>query len=127
MADFKHLVVVKFRPDVNVGEILYGIQTLVSCVGTVKPFECYIEYRSTGEDLEGSEMVRQGFTHVFAVIFGSKEGYNAHIQRPAHIKFSAVVAQALDKVVVLNFLGMWVEQKVKASDLPLLHHIISKP
>uniref|UniRef100_A0A7N0US53 Stress-response A/B barrel domain-containing protein n=1 Tax=Kalanchoe fedtschenkoi TaxID=63787 RepID=A0A7N0US53_KALFE len=112
MADFKHLAVVKFRPDVNVGEILQGVQALVSRIDTVKSLEW-------GEDLEGSEMVRQGFTHVIAVTFRNKEDYDAYVRHPEHVKFSAVFAQALDKVVVLDFQGMSVEQKVKESELPM--------
>lgn len=39
MGEFKHLVVVKFKEDVVVEEILKGLENLVSEVDSVKSFE----------------------------------------------------------------------------------------
>ncbi|KAL9661778.1 hypothetical protein QQ045_026606 [Rhodiola kirilowii] len=109
MGDFKHLVVVKFKPEVEVAEILKGIQDLMSrLVDIVKSFEW-------GEDMESHEMGRQGFTHVFAVTFRNKEDYNAYVQHPEHMKFSAVFAEAVDQAAVLDFLGMSVDPTVTSA------------
>lgn len=39
MGEFKHLVIVKFKPDVVVEDILKGLENLVSEVDAVKSFE----------------------------------------------------------------------------------------
>lgn len=42
MAEFKHLVVVKFKEDVVVDEILKGLEKLASEIDTVKSFVWYV-------------------------------------------------------------------------------------
>lgn len=39
MGDFKHLVIVKFKEDVVVDEIIKGMENLVSEIDSVKSFE----------------------------------------------------------------------------------------
>jgi hypothetical protein len=39
MGDFKHLVIVKFKEDVAVEELLKGMEKLVSDIDAVKSFE----------------------------------------------------------------------------------------
>lgn len=39
---FKHLVVVKFKEDTKVDEILKGLENLVSQIDTVKSFEWFV-------------------------------------------------------------------------------------
>uniref|UniRef100_A0A7N0ZV47 Stress-response A/B barrel domain-containing protein n=1 Tax=Kalanchoe fedtschenkoi TaxID=63787 RepID=A0A7N0ZV47_KALFE len=96
MGEFKHLAVVKFKDGAAVDEILKGLQDLISQVDTVKSFEW-------GQDLESHEMVRQGFTHVFTVTFGTKDEFDAYVAHPKHVEFSTVFLAAIEKVVVLDF------------------------
>ncbi|XVE79303.1 hypothetical protein DITRI_Ditri14bG0047300 [Diplodiscus trichospermus] len=96
MAGFKHLVVVKFKEDVVVEEILKGMETLVSEVDAVKSFEW-------GQDTEGQEMLRQGFTHAFLMTFDKKEDYTAFVCHPSHVEFSATFSTAIEKIVLLDF------------------------
>ncbi|GMI81691.1 hypothetical protein like AT5G22580 [Hibiscus trionum] len=96
MGGFKHLVVVKFKEDVAVEEILKGMEKLVSEVDAVKCFEW-------GQDIESEEMLRQGFTHVFLMTFEKKEDYTAFTTHPTHVEFSATFVAAIDKFVVLDF------------------------
>lgn len=41
MAEFKHLVVVKFKEGVNVDEIVEQVEKMVSDIDSVKSFEWY--------------------------------------------------------------------------------------
>ncbi|KAA8550217.1 hypothetical protein F0562_001901 [Nyssa sinensis] len=96
MAEFKHLVVAKFKEGVVVEEILKGMEKLVSEIAAVKSFEW-------GQDIESPEMLRQGFTHAFLMTFSSKEDFTAYQSHPNHIEFSATLTATIEKVVVLDF------------------------
>ncbi|OMO90203.1 Dimeric alpha-beta barrel [Corchorus olitorius] len=96
MTGFKHLVVVKFKEGVVVEEILKGMEKLVSEVESVKSFEW-------GQDTEGLEMLRQGYTHAFMMTFEKREDYTAFVSHPSHVEFSATFSTAIDKIVVLDF------------------------
>ncbi|XWS71506.1 hypothetical protein CRYUN_Cryun03dG0143600 [Craigia yunnanensis] len=96
MAGFKHLAVVKFKEEVVVEEILKGMEKIVSEVDAVKSFEW-------GQDIEGQEMLRQGFTHAFLMTFDKKEDYIAFVSHPSHIEFSATFSTAIEKIVLLDF------------------------
>ncbi|KAK6247324.1 hypothetical protein QUC31_018889 [Theobroma cacao] len=96
MEGFKHLVVVKFKENVAVEEIVKGMEKLVSEVDAVKSFEW-------GQDIEGQEMLRQGFTHAFVMTFDKKEDYTAFVSHPSHVEFSATFSTAIEKIVLLDF------------------------
>ncbi|KAK1354616.1 Stress-response A/B barrel domain-containing protein [Heracleum sosnowskyi] len=96
MAEFKHLVVAKFKDDVVVEDILKGLEKLAREIDTVKSFEW-------GQDIESMEMLRQGFTHAFLVTFSSKEDFTAFMNHPNHLQFSATFSAAIEKIVVLDF------------------------
>ncbi|KAL5580289.1 hypothetical protein UlMin_012731 [Ulmus minor] len=102
MGDFKHLVVVKFKENAAVDEILKGMEALVSEVDTVKSFEW-------GKDVESFEMLRQGFTHAFLMTFCKKEDFVAFQSHPKHVEFSATFSSAIDKIVVLDFPSLLVK------------------
>ncbi|XP_010520411.1 PREDICTED: stress-response A/B barrel domain-containing protein At5g22580-like [Tarenaya hassleriana] len=93
---FKHLVVVKFKEEARVDEILKGLEKLVSEIDDVKSFEW-------GEDIESHEMLRQGFTHAFSMTFENKEAYVSFTSHPLHVDFSAAFTAAIDKIVLLDF------------------------
>ncbi|CAK9153847.1 unnamed protein product [Ilex paraguariensis] len=96
MEEFKHLVVVKFKEEVVVEDILNGMEKLVSEMDTVKSFVW-------GKDIESQEMLRQGFTHAFLMTFKSKDDFTAFISHPKHMEFSATFSTAIDKIVLLDF------------------------
>ncbi|KAI4382265.1 hypothetical protein MLD38_008250 [Melastoma candidum] len=96
MAEFKHLVVVKFKEGANVSELLKGMEDLTSGLDLVKSAEW-------GNDSEGQEFLTQGFTHAFLTTFRSKEDYAAFASDPKHLEFSPKFAIAIDKVIVLDF------------------------
>ncbi|XP_010535674.1 PREDICTED: stress-response A/B barrel domain-containing protein At5g22580 [Tarenaya hassleriana] len=93
---FKHLVVVKFKEDAKVDEILKGLEKLVSEIESVKSFEW-------GHDIESHEMLRQGFTHAFSMTFENREAYVSFTSHPLHVDFSAAFTAAIDKIVLLDF------------------------
>ncbi|GAA0142867.1 hypothetical protein Leryth_011766 [Lithospermum erythrorhizon] len=96
MAEFKHLVLVKFKEDAKVDEILKGLEKLVSEMDLVKSFEW-------GEDNESHEMLRQGLTHAFMMTFNSKDDFTAFSSHPKHVEFSTGFSAAIDKAVLLDF------------------------
>ncbi|KAL2455001.1 Uncharacterized protein Adt_02020 [Abeliophyllum distichum] len=96
MAEFKHLVLVKFKEEVAVEEVLKGMEKLVSEMDIVKSFVW-------GEDIESHEMLRQGFTHAFMMTFSSKDDYSAFVSHPNHVEFSTTFSAAIDKAVLLDF------------------------
>ncbi|KAG8484829.1 hypothetical protein CXB51_021539 [Gossypium anomalum] len=102
MAGFKHLVIVKFKEDVVVEDILKGMQKLVSEIDAVKSFEW-------GQDIEGEEMLRHEFTHAFLMTFEDKQGYTAFVGHPCHVEFSATFSTAIDKIVLLDFASVVVK------------------
>ncbi|KDP34383.1 hypothetical protein JCGZ_11266 [Jatropha curcas] len=96
MAGFKNLVIVKFKEGVVVEEIMKGMEKLVSEIDLVKSFEW-------GQDLEGPEMLTQGFTHAFTMTFEKKEDHTALQTHPSHVEYSATFSAAIEKIVVLSF------------------------
>ncbi|XP_076896128.1 stress-response A/B barrel domain-containing protein At5g22580-like [Bidens hawaiensis] len=96
MAEFTHLVVVKFKEEVVVEDIIKGLEKLVFEVDTVKSFVW-------GNDIESMEMLRQGFTHALMMTFGSKDDFNAFQAHPNHVEYSATFSAAIEKIVLLDF------------------------
>ncbi|KAK9175639.1 hypothetical protein WN944_027646 [Citrus x changshan-huyou] len=96
MGEFKHLVIVKFKEGVVVEDIVKGMKKLVSEIDSVKSFEW-------GQDVEGQEMLRQGFTHAFLMTFNEKEDYTTFASHPSHVEFSATFSAAIEKIVLLDF------------------------
>ncbi|KAI7741121.1 hypothetical protein M8C21_002140 [Ambrosia artemisiifolia] len=96
MAEFVHLVVVKFKEDVVVEDIIKGLEKLVSEVDSVKSFVW-------GKDIESMEMLRQGFTHALMMTFSSKDDFNAFQTHPNHLEYSATFSAAIEKIVLLDF------------------------
>ncbi|XAR56152.1 hypothetical protein NMG60_11036509 [Bertholletia excelsa] len=96
MAEFKHLVIAKFKEGVVVEELLQGMEKLVSEIDVVQSFEW-------GEDIESKEMMRQGFTHAFMMTFKSKEEFTVFQTHPKHAEFSATFSAVIDKVLLLDF------------------------
>ncbi|KAF5777687.1 putative stress responsive alpha-beta barrel [Helianthus annuus] len=94
MAEFVHLVVVKFKEEVVVEDIIKGLEKLVSQVDTVKSF---------GKDIESMEMLRQGFTHALMMTFGSKDDFDAFQTHPNHLEYTATFSAAIEKIVLLDF------------------------
>ncbi|XP_052184397.1 stress-response A/B barrel domain-containing protein At5g22580-like [Diospyros lotus] len=94
--EFKHLVVAKFKDGVAVEGLLKEMEKMASEIDSVMSFEW-------GQDIESLEMLRQGFTHAFLMIFKSKEDFAAFAGHPKHVEFSATFSTAIDKVVVLDF------------------------
>ncbi|XAR60100.1 hypothetical protein NMG60_11033350 [Bertholletia excelsa] len=96
MAEFKHLVVVKFKEGVVVDDILKDMEKLVCEIDAVKSFEW-------GQDLESQEMLTQGFTHAILMTFKSKEDFTAFQTHPKHVEFSGTFSTVIDKFVLLDF------------------------
>ncbi|XP_076930972.1 stress-response A/B barrel domain-containing protein At5g22580-like [Bidens hawaiensis] len=96
MAEFTHLVVVKFKEEVVVEDIIKGLEKLVSEVDTIKSFVW-------GKDIESMEMLRQGFTHALMMTFGSKDDFSAFQAHPNHVEYSATFSAAIEKIVLLDF------------------------
>ncbi|KAL3518493.1 hypothetical protein ACH5RR_021082 [Cinchona calisaya] len=96
MAEFNHLVLVKFKEEVVVEDILKGLEKLVSEIDSVKSFVW-------GQDIESHEMLRQGFTHAFLMTFGSKEDFTAFLGHPNHVEFSSTFSTVIEKAVLLDF------------------------
>ncbi|XP_057781921.1 stress-response A/B barrel domain-containing protein At5g22580 [Salvia miltiorrhiza] len=96
MAEFNHLVLVKFKDDVVVDDVLKGLEKLVSEMDTVKSFVW-------GQDIESPEVLRQGFTHSFLMTFGGKEDFTAFAAHPNHLEFSTTFSAAIDKAILLDF------------------------
>ncbi|KAG7035953.1 Stress-response A/B barrel domain-containing protein [Cucurbita argyrosperma subsp. argyrosperma] len=94
--EFKHLVLVKFKEGAAVGEILKGMENLVTEIEAVKSFEW-------GQEMEGPEMLTQGFTHAFLMTFENKEAHSAFTAHPKHVEFSATFSAAIEKIVLLDF------------------------
>ncbi|PHT35273.1 hypothetical protein CQW23_27073 [Capsicum baccatum] len=94
--EFKHLVLVKFKEDVVVEDILKGLEKLVQEMDIVKSFVW-------GKDDESHEMLTQGYTHAIIMTFNSKEDYKTFANHPNHVEFSSTFATVIDKAVLLDF------------------------
>ncbi|XP_073270727.1 stress-response A/B barrel domain-containing protein At5g22580-like [Primulina huaijiensis] len=96
MAEFKHLVLVKFKEEVVVEDVLKEMEKLVSEMDIVKSFVW-------GQDIESLEMLRQGFTHAFLMTFEKKDDFTAFASHPNHVEFSSKFSTVIDKAVLLDF------------------------
>ncbi|XP_075478747.1 stress-response A/B barrel domain-containing protein At5g22580-like [Primulina tabacum] len=96
MAEFKHLVLVKFKEEVVVEDVLKEMEKLVSEMDIVKSFVW-------GQDIESLEMLRQGFTHAFLMTFENKDDFTAFASHQNHVEFSTKFSTVIDKAVLLDF------------------------
>nr|XP_043608902.1 stress-response A/B barrel domain-containing protein At5g22580 [Erigeron canadensis] len=96
MGEFTHLVVVKFKEEVVVDDIMKGLEKLATEIDSVKSFVW-------GKDIESMEMLRQGFTHALMMTFGTKDDFTAFQAHPNHVEFSATFSAAIEKIVLLDF------------------------
>ncbi|XP_073147808.1 stress-response A/B barrel domain-containing protein At5g22580-like [Henckelia pumila] len=96
MAEFKHLVLVKFKEEVVVEDVIKEMEKLVSEMDIVKSFVW-------GRDVESLEMLRQGFTHAFLMTFEKKDDFTAFASHPNHVHFSTKFSAVIDKAVLLDF------------------------
>ncbi|KZV42629.1 hypothetical protein F511_32892 [Dorcoceras hygrometricum] len=96
MAEFLHLVLVKFKEEVVVEDVLKEMEKLVCEVDIVKSFVW-------GQDVESLEMLRQGFTHAFLMTFENKDDFTAFATHPNHVLFSAKFSAVIEKAVLLDF------------------------
>ncbi|ERN13157.1 stress-response A/B barrel domain-containing protein At5g22580 [Amborella trichopoda] len=94
--DMKHLVLVKFKEAISVQEIIEGMERLASEVEYVKAFEW-------GQDVGSEELLRQGFTHVFILTFGSHEDFMAYSSHPSHLEFAGKFMATIEKVIVFDY------------------------
>ncbi|KAB2606567.1 hypothetical protein D8674_006284 [Pyrus ussuriensis x Pyrus communis] len=107
MGEFKHLVIVKFKENVLMEEILKDMEKMVAEIDDIKSFEW-------GQDLESLEMLRQGFTHAFLMTFKNKEDYSVFLGHPKHQEFSATFSTVIEKIVLLDFPATLVKPPPKA-------------
>ena len=49
------------------------------------------------------ENLHQGFTHIFESTFSSTEAVAEYVAHPAHVDFSKLFLENLDKVLVIDF------------------------
>ncbi|XP_058766766.1 stress-response A/B barrel domain-containing protein At5g22580-like [Vicia villosa] len=96
MGTYNHYVIVKFKDGVEVEELIQELEKMISGIEHVKSFEW-------GKDIEGHEMLRQGYTHAFLMTFNEKEALNAFQVHPNHVEFSKIFSPALEKIVVMDF------------------------
>ncbi|KMZ57817.1 Uncharacterized protein ZOSMA_81G00350 [Zostera marina] len=94
--DTKHLVLVKFKEDTVVEDLMNDMGSLVSDLDIVKSFEW-------GEDVGSMEMLRQGFTHVFVLTFKNEQDFTAYSNHPKHVEFSGKFAASIEKVLLFHF------------------------
>ncbi|CAN0916655.1 Stress-response A/B barrel domain-containing protein At5g22580 [Linum grandiflorum] len=102
--EFKHLAIIKFKEGVVVDDIIKGMEKLVSQISLIKSLEW-------GQDLEGHEMLTQGFTHAFTLTFKSKEDYIAYEAHPNHLEYAAGFSASIEKCVVLNYPAVLLKQR----------------
>ncbi|XP_010521682.1 PREDICTED: stress-response A/B barrel domain-containing protein At5g22580-like [Tarenaya hassleriana] len=95
-SEFKHLVIVKFKEDVNVEEIIKGLQKLVDEIDSLKSFEW-------GQDMESQVGLRQGYTHAFIMSFEKKQDYFDFVSHQSHVSFSSVFSSSIDQILLLDF------------------------
>ncbi|KAL4203412.1 hypothetical protein AMTRI_Chr01g103840 [Amborella trichopoda] len=94
--DMKHLVLVKFKEGISIQEIVEGMESLASKLEYVKAFEW-------GQDVGSEELLRQGFTYVFTLTFGSPEDFMAYSSHPSHLEFAGKFMAAIEKVIVFDY------------------------
>ncbi|WCJ23252.1 Stress-response A/B barrel domain-containing protein HS1 [Euphorbia peplus] len=98
MGEFHHLVLAKFKDEINgdqVYELIKGYANLVNLIPSMKEFRW-------SRDLS-TENLNEGYTHVFDATFESIEGIAEYVDHPAHIEFGNLMAPALQKVLVVDF------------------------
>ncbi|CAN4120441.1 unnamed protein product [Withania somnifera] len=94
--EFKHLVLVKFKPDVVVEDIVKELEILANEIDVVKSFVW-------GKDTESHEMLTQGYTHAIIMTFKNKEDYETYVSHPKDVAFSGLFVTVIEKALVLNF------------------------
>ncbi|KAJ4824751.1 hypothetical protein Tsubulata_032400 [Turnera subulata] len=62
-----------------------------------------------GLDIEGPEMLTQGFSHAFSMTFDKKEDFVAFQSHPNHVEYSASFSAAIEKIVVLCYPGVLIK------------------
>jgi len=101
MSSYRHIVMFKFKDDApaaKVQAIVDAFKALPGKLPAIQSFECGTNVSPEGLD--------QGFTHIFAVTFASKEVLEKqYLHEPAHQEFVALLGGVLDKVLVVDYVA----------------------
>jgi hypothetical protein len=94
----RHVVMYKFKPDVNeaqLQEVIDAFAGLPGKVDTIVGFE-------HGENVS-PEGKSEGFTHCFVVTFRDEAGRDFYLKHPAHLAYVNVVRDRREKVIVFDY------------------------
>lgn len=94
----RHVVMYKFKPDVNeaqLQEVIDAFAGLPGKVDTIVGFE-------HGENVS-PEGKSEGFTHCFVVTFRDEAGRDLYLKHPAHLAYVNVVRDRREKVIVFDY------------------------
>ncbi|XP_065863873.1 stress-response A/B barrel domain-containing protein HS1-like [Euphorbia lathyris] len=96
--EFHHLVLAKFKDEITldqIDELIKGYANLVNLIPSMKTFHWATNI--------STENVNGGYTHIFDATFDSAKGIEEYVQHPAHIEFGALMATALDQILVIAY------------------------
>lgn len=94
----RHLVLLKFKPDVEVGRIAGIVQAFVALRGQIE----LVRDLEWGTDVS-PEGLAKGFTHAFLLSFADAAGRDAYLPHPAHQAFVAQLQPLLADVLVIDY------------------------
>ncbi|XP_031270761.1 stress-response A/B barrel domain-containing protein HS1-like [Pistacia vera] len=94
----KHMLLARFKDEVQSEEIDQLIKGYANLVNLVEPMKSFEWGRAVS-----IENLHQGFTHIFESIFESTEGVAEYIAHPAHVEFANLFLFHLDKVLLIDY------------------------
>jgi hypothetical protein len=98
MSTVQHMVVVRFKPEVNDQSIAALIEYLRRFWNGIAG----IVYSAAGS-YSSPEGLNQGYTHGFLVTFDSPTARDAYLRHPEHEKIVARVLPMLDQIMAFDF------------------------
>lgn len=98
MPGIQHLVLVKFKPEVDndtIEKLFAQLEELKQLIGGISYF--------AGGPYSSHEGLNQGYTHGFVMTFDSVEARDAYLPHPEHERVKEAILPHVDGVVAFDF------------------------
>ncbi len=97
----RHVVLFKFKDAATPAQVKEVQQAFSALPGKIPSIVSY----EWGTNIS-PENLSQGFTHCFLVAFKNAAERDGYLIHPAHKEFGTILKPYLDKVLVIDFMGM---------------------
>ncbi len=98
MPQIQHLVLLKFKPEINQEKIQYLFDRLAELQQLISGID-----RFSGGKYSSLEGLNKGYTHGFTMTFVSVDARDSYLPHPEHEKFKEEIFPCLEDFVIFDY------------------------